>query len=81
MEENIITLDFEDDTKTEAEVLGTFEVGTKTYIALIDTKINELYFYIYEEMSEDEYTIHDIEDEQEYEKVFEEFERIFEEEL
>ena len=70
-----ITLDFEDGTSLTAEILGRFIFNDNEYIALFDSKDEEIYLYIYEEL-EDGFNIIDIEDEKEYEDVLNEFEKV-----
>lgn len=78
---DIITLEFDDGTEIEAEIMGVFEVEGKEYIALIpDDDTDDVYIYGYKEISEEEFELIDIEDDAEFEKVVEEFDKITAEE-
>lgn len=80
-EVDVITLEFDDDTKVECEIMGVFEVDGKEYIALIpDDETDDVYIYGYEEVGEDEFEIVDIEDDALFEKVVAEFDAIMAEE-
>ena len=83
-EMDIITLEFDDGTEVEAEILGIFDVPGlegKEYIALIpDDDTDDVYIYGYKEISEEEFELIDIEDDAEFEKVVEEFDKITAEE-
>ena len=76
-EENYITLEFDDGVSVECEILGIFEVGGKEYIALFpDDGSDDVYLYGYKEANEEEFEIIDIEDDLEFKKVAEVFEKI-----
>ena len=76
----LITLEFDDDTEVEAEIMGIFEVDGKEYIALIpDDDSDDVYIYGYKEISDEEFELLEIEDE-EFERAVEEFDRITAEE-
>ena len=83
-EMDIITLEFDDGTEVEAEIMGIFDVPGlegKEYIALIpDDDTDDVYIYGYKELSEEEFELIDIEDDAEFEKVVEEFDKITAEE-
>ena len=80
-EEDIITLEFDDGTEVEAEIMGIFEVEGKEYIALIpDDDTDDVYLYGYKEFGDDEFELIDIEDDEEFKKVVEEFDKITAEE-
>ncbi len=76
-EADFITLEFDNGTTEECEVLGIFEVEGKEYVALAAND-DDVYLYAYHELSEDEFEFLDIEDDAEFEKVTAEFERIME---
>ncbi|MCQ2552011.1 MAG: DUF1292 domain-containing protein [Clostridia bacterium] len=81
-EPEVITLEFDDGVELEADIMGIFDVDNKEYIALIphdDT--DDVYLYGYKEISEEEFELIDIEDDDEFEKVAAEFERLTAEEL
>ena len=79
-EVDFITLEFDDGTEVECEIMGVFEADGKEYIALIpDDGTDDVYIYGYKEVGEDEYDLEDISDE-EFEKAVDEFERIMAEE-
>ena len=80
-EDLYITLEFEDGAEVEAEIMGTFDVDGKEYIALLpDDGSDDIYLYGYKEVGDDEFELVDIEDDDEYEKVVKEFEKIVDEE-
>ncbi len=81
-EGEFITLEFDDGTE-ECEVLGTFEVDGKEYIALVPLEAeDEAYLYGYREIPENsdedevEFELLDIEDDEEFEKVLKVFESL-----
>ncbi len=80
-EAEYITLEFDDGTEVEAEIMGIFDVEGKEYIALIpDDDSDDVYLYGYKEVSEEEFELIDIEDDAEFDKVVKEFEKLTEEE-
>ena len=74
-EDLYLTLEFDDDDKKECLVLVVFEVEGKEYMALEDDT-QEVYLYIYNEINDEEFELLDIEDDEEFEKVCTEFERL-----
>jgi len=80
-EADFITLEFDDGSEVEAEIMGIFEVDGKEYIALVpEDETDDVYLYGYKEVSEEEFELIDIEDDAEFEKVAAEFEKITAEE-
>ena len=80
-EAEYITLEFDDGTEVEAEIMGIFDVEGKEYIALIpDDDSDDVYLYGYKEVSEEEFELIDIEDDAEFDIVVKEFEKLTEEE-
>ena len=83
---DLVTLEFEDDSKIECEVMGTFAVGEKEYIALAPLDDPEaVYIYGYRLIRQSDsglvdYEISEIEDEDEFEAAADEFDRLIEEE-
>lgn len=76
-----ITLEFDDGSKVECEILGVFDCDEKEYIALLpDNDSDDVYIYAYKELNEEEFEMSDIEDDKEFEKVVEEFDKLMEEE-
>ena len=75
-EPEYITLEFEDGGTLECEVLGTFTVGEREYVALYDDGEDIVYFYRYLQSDEDHYEIADIETDEEFEAVSAEFDEI-----
>lgn len=78
----IITLDFDDGESLRCEALFVFEVDGKEYIALADAdnlESEDVYLYEYFQIGEDEFELGDIEDDEVFEKVGAEFDRIMEE--
>ena len=73
----IVTLEYDDGTEVETEVMGIFEVDGKEYIALIpDDGSDDVYLYGYVEDDEEEFRLLDIEDEAEFDKVVKEFDAL-----
>jgi len=73
----VVTLEYDDGTEIETEVMGIFEVEGKEYIALIpDDDSDDVYLYGYAEIGDDEFDLLDIEDEEEFEKVVKEFDAL-----
>lgn len=76
-EVDYLTLEFDDGKEEECEIMGVFEFGSKEYIALIpDDGTDDVYIYGYKETSDEEFELIDIEDDDEFSKVVEEFEKI-----
>ena len=74
-----VTLEYDDGTVMETEVLGTFEVDGKEYIAVIpDDGSDDVYIYGYEEVegSDGEYDFIDIKDDKEFDRVVEAFDEL-----
>lgn len=77
----VVTLEYDDGTEVETEVMGIFEVDGKEYIALIpDDDSDDVYLYGYQEVGDDEFELLDIEDEAEFDKVVKEFDALMDEE-
>jgi hypothetical protein len=72
-----ITLEFDDGMSIECEIMGVFDFEGKEYIALIpDDGSDDVYIYGYKEVSDDEFELIDITDDDEFERVIEEFEQL-----
>ena len=79
-EPEIITLEFEDDTKVDCEVMGIFDYKDKDYIALIpDDGTDDVYIYGYQEFDDGTFELEDIEDDKLFKEVAAEFESIMNE--
>ena len=75
-DDNILTLEYDDGTELECEILGVFEAAGKEYIALYPQDGTEdVYIYGYKEDGED-FELIDITDDEEFEKVVAEFEKL-----
>lgn len=75
-----ITLEFDDGQEVECEVMGIFDFEGNEYIALLpDDGTDDVYLYGYKELSEEEFELIDIEDDELFEKVAAEFDAIMEE--
>ena len=73
----IITLEFDDGEVIECEEMGIFDYDGKDYIALIPLDgSDDVYIYGYKEVGEDEFELVDIEDDELFAKVVEEFDAI-----
>ena len=80
-EPEIITLEFEDDTKVDCEVMGIFDYDNKDYIALIPQDgSDDVYIYGYQEYDDGSFELQDIEDDELFAKVAAEFESIMKDE-
>ena len=83
-EADFLTLEFDENGKTvevECEIMGVFDYEGKEYIALLpDDGSDDVYIYGYNEISEEEFELVDIEDDAEFEKVVAEFDRLTAEE-
>ena len=80
-EVDYITLEFDDGTEVECEIMGVFDADGKEYIALIpDDGTDDVYIYGYKEVGDDEYDLIDISDE-EFEIAVAEFDRIVADEV
>ena len=78
---DFITLEFDDGAEIEREIMGIFEVDGKEYIALIpDDETDDVYIYGYAEISEVEFELLDIDDDEEFSKVVAEFDKLTAEE-
>ncbi|MDR2131781.1 MAG: DUF1292 domain-containing protein [Clostridiales Family XIII bacterium] len=76
-ESDFITLEFDDGLTVECEIMGVFDFEGKEYIALIpDDGSDDVYIYGYKEVSDDEFELIDILDDDEFERVIEEFEQL-----
>ena len=76
-ENEIITLEFDDDQEIECEIMGVFDCDGKEYIALIPhDDSDDVYLYGYKEVGDDEFELIDIEDDAEFDKVVKEFDAI-----
>ena len=80
-EEDIITLEFDDDTAVDCYVMGTYEFNGKEYIALApDDGTDDVYIYGYKQIKDDEFELIEIEDEKEFDAAAAEFDAIMAEE-
>lgn len=76
-EDDIITLEFDDDTAVDCAVLGTFELGDKEYIALApEDGTDDVYIYGYKALNDEEFEIVEIEDDEEFNAAAAEFDAI-----
>ena len=80
-EEMKITLEFDDGEKVEVVPLFVFALDNKDYVALVpeDEESEDVYLYRYHDLSDEEFEFLDIEDDEEFDRVCQEFERILEE--
>ena len=76
-EADFITLEFDDGIEVECEIMGVFDFEGKEYIALIpNDNTDDVYIYGYKEVGEDEFELIDIEDEELFNSVVQEFDAI-----
>jgi len=76
----VIPIEMEDGSEVECEVLAIFPVDGKQYIALIDkdNEDSDIWMYRFVPVGEEEFNIEDIEDDKEFEKVEDAFNRMVE---
>lgn len=81
-----VTLDLDDGTQVECEILTIFDVGEQDYIALLplDAKgepneEGEVFIYRYSEDSEGNPNLENIQDDEEYEAVSDRFDELLDE--
>lgn len=80
-EADFLTLEFDDGESVECEIMGVFDFDNKEYIALIpDDGTDDVYIYGYKEVGEEEFELVDIDNDEEFNKVVAEFEKITAEE-
>jgi hypothetical protein len=76
-EADFLTLEFDDGAEVECEIMGVFDFDGKEYIALLpEDGSDDVYIYGYKEVGEDEFELIDIEDDDEFEKVVAEFDKV-----
>ena len=81
-EAEYVTLEFDDGAEVECEIMGVFDADGKDYIALIpDDGTDDVYIYGYKEVGDDEFEIIDINDDAEFQRAVEEFDKIVIEEV
>lgn len=72
-----ITLEFDDGKSVECEIQGVFDLDGKEYIAVLpEDGTDDVYIYGYKEVGDDEFELVDIEDDEEFKKVVEEYDNI-----
>ena len=81
----VISIEYEDGTVVDCDILGTFEADGKDYIALVPQGSDEddednVLIYKYEESDEDNIELIDIEDEEEFNKAAEVLDSLLNEE-
>lgn len=80
-EPDVLTLEFDDGTEVECEIMGVFDCDGKEYIALIpDDKSDDVFIYGYKEVGDDEFELVDIDDDAEFERAVAEFDKLVAEE-
>lgn len=76
-EVDVITLEFDDGAEVECEIMGVFDCEGSEYIALIPLDdSDDVYLYGYKEVGDEEFELIDIEDDDVFKKVADEFEAI-----
>ena len=84
-DEMFVTLDLDNGTQIECEILTIFEVNGQDYIALLplsedgDDDGEEVYIYRYSEDAEGNPSLDNIEDDEEYEAVADRFDELLDE--
>ena len=83
---DVVTLDLDDGSQVECEILTIFTVGERDYIALLPLDENgeeneegEVFIYRYSEDSEGNPSLDNIEDDEEYEAVSDRFDELLDE--
>ena len=80
-EADFITLQFDDGVDVECEILGLFDFEGAEYIALLpDDSTDDVYIYGYKEINDEEFELIDIEDDDLFDKVVAEFDKLMAEE-
>lgn len=80
-----VTLDLDDGTQVECEILTIFDVNGQDYIALLplsednDEEGEEVFIYRYSEDEEGNPSLDNIEDDEEYEAVADRFDELLDE--
>lgn len=76
-----ITLEFDDGENIVCEPLFIFDFEEQDYIALVpvDEDNDEVFLYLYNEFDNGEFEFLDIDDDEQFDRVAKEFERIIEE--
>lgn len=81
-----VTLDLDDGTQVECEILTIFDVGEQDYIALLPldekgepNEEGEVFIYRYSEDSEGNPNLENIQDDEEYEAVSDRFDELLDE--
>jgi len=80
----VISIEYEDGTVVDCEILGTFEADGKEYVALVPQESGEdaednVLIYKYAEADDDSIELIDIEDEEEFNKAAEVLDRLLNE--
>ena len=84
-EEATVSMELEDGTKLECDVIAIFEVDEHQYIALLPDKVgdgyeeNEVFLYRYDEGDGADVSLEPIDDEEEFERVADAFDEILDE--
>lgn len=85
-EEDQIIITLEDGTEINCDIVATFPIGDKDYIALLPDRViegyeeDEVYLYRYVTGEGDEIDLIDIEDDDEFERVADRFDELMDEE-
>lgn len=84
-EVEMMTLELEDGTTLECEIISCFDVDNQSYIALLpvdcpeDFDDDEVLIYRYFELPNDEFTLESIDDKEEFEIVADAFDELLDE--
>ncbi|EEV00622.1 hypothetical protein ROSINTL182_07413 [Roseburia intestinalis L1-82] len=85
-EDIVVTLDLDDGSQVECEILTIFTIGERDYIALLpldengeENEAGEVFIYRYSEDSEGNPSLDNIEDDEEYEAVSDRFDELLDE--
>lgn len=73
----ILNITLENGEELPSEVIGIFEVDDKEYIALLPEDDDRVLIYRYQELSEDDIDLQNIEDDEEFQAVTDAFWEIF----
>lgn len=73
----ILNITLEDGEELPSEVIGIFEVEGQEYIALLPEDDDRVLIYKYQELSEDDIDLQNIEDDDEFQRVTDAFWEIF----
>ncbi len=85
-DEDTVTITLEDGSEVNCDIIATFPIGDKDYIALLPDRVidgydeDDVYLYRYEKDKDGDIELFDIEDDDEFEAVADRFDELMDEE-